>query len=40
MTMTQDTEGYKILGELYSNTTSVMERVNAVESGSGYIPYI
>ena len=40
MTMTQDTEGYKILGELYSVTTSVMERVNAVESGSGYIPYI
>ena len=40
MTMTQETEGYKILGELYSVTTSVMERVNAIESNSGYIPYI
>jgi gamma-glutamylcyclotransferase (GGCT)/AIG2-like uncharacterized protein YtfP len=39
MMLTTQGEGYKILGELYSVTTSVMERVNSIESTSGYIPF-
>ena len=39
MMLTTQGEGYKILGELYSVTTSVMERVNSIESASGYIPF-
>ena len=33
-------KGYKIKGELYSVTPETMDRVNNIESGVGYIPYI
>jgi gamma-glutamylcyclotransferase (GGCT)/AIG2-like uncharacterized protein YtfP len=33
-------DGYKIKGELYSITPETMERINAIEGGAGYIPYI
>ena len=40
MTLTEEGEGYRILGELYSVMPSVMDRVNSIEGGAGYIPYI
>ena len=40
MTLTEEGEGYRVLGELYSVMPSVMDRVNSIEGGAGYIPYI
>jgi len=33
-------DGYKIKGELYNVTPETMERINAIEGGAGYTPYI
>ena len=40
MTLTDEAAGYKVLGELYTVSPSVMDRVNSIEGGAGYIPYI
>ena len=40
MTLTNENAGYKVLGELYTVSPSVMDRVNSIEGGAGYIPYI
>lgn len=40
MSFTEDSQGYKIIGELYTVTPSVMDRVNAIETNAGYVPFI